>query len=380
MVARIRIDPANEHVKKPVIPLLMVAEDFSAPRCLKKPKKRIIPAERPRGLGGVVTLKRMLSRKRGFSKEFGGGSKTQERDGDDSKSHSNSAKYVIGVLLLIVGCLAAFGTYQKPHNAITNNIETTISSTLPAGGDSVHDFTVINLPNDKLRGGKPDERIDSLEKSKISDESQEMVPKATVTPLLSLESRMLSRIEELRAMKAEGVVMESDAVAQQNIKETQELIRQFLTQKYGPGPYMVAMKIKFPESMPPPPPPADQSDEATILIELAPIADVPYSVYMFLEHIVAIFKSGSFHRNAGHVLQAMLAGPRKNFAWQEYSPAYPHRQYTLGYAGRPSGSTAIYISTLDNTRNHGPASQGSKSEADRCVDGLPSPGLPWCWC
>lgn len=37
---------------------------------------------------------------------------------------------------------------------------------------------------------------------------------------------------------------------------------------------------------------------------------------------------------------------------------------TLGYAGRPSGSSAFYISTVDNTRNHGPGSQGSKTEAD----------------
>ena len=37
----------------------------------------------------------------------------------------------------------------------------------------------------------------------------------------------------------------------------------------------------------------------------------------------------------------------------------------LGYAGRPGGPE-FYISTVDNTQNHGPASQGSKSEADSC--------------
>jgi cyclophilin family peptidyl-prolyl cis-trans isomerase len=36
------------------------------------------------------------------------------------------------------------------------------------------------------------------------------------------------------------------------------------------------------------------------------------------------------------------------------------------YLGRPSGGSAFYISTLDNTQNHGPASQGSKTEADSC--------------
>ena len=54
-------------------------------------------------------------------------------------------------------------------------------------------------------------------------------------------------------------------------------------------------------------------------------------------------------------------------AWQEYSPEFPHVQYTLGYAGRPSNNAAFYISLIDNTRNHGPASQGSASEADSVI-------------
>ena len=37
--------------------------------------------------------------------------------------------------------------------------------------------------------------------------------------------------------------------------------------------------------------------------------------------------------------------------------------------GRPSGPE-FYISTEDNTYNHGPASQGSKTEADACFGKL----------
>ena len=37
--------------------------------------------------------------------------------------------------------------------------------------------------------------------------------------------------------------------------------------------------------------------------------------------------------------------------------------------GRPS-STSIYISTHDNTFNHGPGSQGSRTEADACFGKL----------
>ena len=123
----------------------------------------------------------------------------------------------------------------------------------------------------------------------------------------------------------------------------------------------------------------EKGAEGRIVVEMAPTALVPYSVYNFLE-IVRRFKSGAFHRNAGHVLQAManLGPPASAFdrftgggsmAFQEYHPGYPHKKFTLGYAGRPGGP-AFYVSTVDNSVNHGPASQGSKTEADACFGRL----------
>lgn len=50
------------------------------------------------------------------------------------------------------------------------------------------------------------------------------------------------------------------------------------------------------------------------------------------------------------------------------SPNFPHIKYTLGYAGRPGGPD-FYVSTQDNTLNHGPGGQGSyedAAEADPC--------------
>lgn len=48
-------------------------------------------------------------------------------------------------------------------------------------------------------------------------------------------------------------------------------------------------------------------------------------------------QNGAFHRNAGHVLQAQastdLPGGQKGLAFQEYHPDFPHKQYTMGYAG-----------------------------------------------
>ena len=190
----------------------------------------------------------------------------------------------------------------------------------------------------------------------------------------AVEKEMLRGIEAIRTMKGQKRVIETDPEAQAKIPDVQQLIRTFLINKYGPPPYKVRMDITLPTYLEAP---HGGGQKAQLLIEMAPIEHVPYAVYFFLEHVVTGFRKGAFHRNAGHVLQAMIhrsEGLRhSNFAWQEYSPAFPHKKFTLGYAGRPSGSSAIYISTIDNTRNHGPASQGSKSEADVCWGRLADP-------
>lgn len=180
------------------------------------------------------------------------------------------------------------------------------------------------------------------------------------------ERAMLTGIEEIRAIKKSGRAIEKDDEAQAKIPHVQNLIRTYVINKYGPGPHMLEMDITLPNYLTAP----KGGQRAKLLIEMAPIQYLPYTVYFFLENIVNGFKKGSFHRNAGHVLQAMLNRKdglkQTNFAWQEYSPMFAHKKYTMGFAGRPSGSSAIYVSTLDNTFNHGPGSQGSKTEADVC--------------
>ena len=59
-------------------------------------------------------------------------------------------------------------------------------------------------------------------------------------------------------------------------------------------------------------------------------------------------------------------------SFQEYSPNFPHRQYTLGYAGRPGGPN-FYINMKDNTRIHGPSSQVNGKDDDE-VDADPAFG------
>ncbi len=52
-----------------------------------------------------------------------------------------------------------------------------------------------------------------------------------------------------------------------------------------------------------------------------------------------------FHRNAGHVLQAQVRSQAQGLAFQEYSPLFPHKQFTMGYAGECC--TSIYLCVCD---------------------------------
>lgn len=187
--------------------------------------------------------------------------------------------------------------------------------------------------------------------------------------IVALQAKVTHQIDLVHKLKFQDhLVMEQDEMAKREIQVLQELLRKFIPQKYGPEPYRVEMTLQFPDSMHV----DDRADTEKVYFELGPIQLVPYSTYKFLE-IVETFKGGAFHRRAGHVLQAMVNTQASHLAFQEYHPKFPHVKHTLGYAGRPGGP-AFYISTVDNTWNHGPASQGSKTEADSCfgkiVDGF----------
>ena len=150
--------------------------------------------------------------------------------------------------------------------------------------------------------------------------------------------------------------------------------------RFGPGPHRVEIQLDFDPADPIP------GTEDRIIIELASIDEMPHTVCFFLSQVdKELFNGCSFHRNAGHVIQA---GPAPNFktpldanpverfkksklesvAFQEYSAKYPHVPYTLGFAGRPGGPD-FYISVVDNSKIHGPGGQSRNddlSEADPC--------------
>ena len=225
-------------------------------------------------------------------------------------------------------------------------------------------------PMDSLHAGA-DKVVSDFNDKQINQQQQQyqlqiqQQQKVTIKPTESLLEKQKVKaneiIESVRLLKKLGVVMETDKKAIAKIAMLQKEVKKLLYLEYGNGPFTVLMELEFPSTM------SDYNEKGKkgeITIQLAPVEVVPYSVYYFLE-MVKVFEGGAFHRVAGHVLQAMISGNGEGLAFQEYSPLFPHKKLTLGYAGRPGGPE-FYISTIDNVLNHGPGSQGSKTEADSC--------------
>lgn len=208
-----------------------------------------------------------------------------------------------------------------------------------------------------------------------------LVPKKnTPQPLKPLVRKVSIDIEEMqtnynileqqvRSIKATGVIMETDAkslTATGKLQISARLLTQARYGDFGNTPYRIQMDLQFQESIPDF---KEKGASGILLMELAPISLIPVSVYNFLE-VARGWKSGGFHRNAGHVLQAEAQSTvTAAMPFQEYSTSYPHTKGTIGYCGRPSGP-CFYVSIIDNTRNHGPGSQQNHNphEAD-CIIG-----------
>ena len=58
--------------------------------------------------------------------------------------------------------------------------------------------------------------------------------------------------------------------------------RELVPLKYGPEPYRLELKLRFPESMPDY---AERGAAGTVQIEMAPLAAMPYSVLTFLDMV-----------------------------------------------------------------------------------------------
>mmetsp|Transcript_20826 Transcript_20826/g.49450 ORF Transcript_20826/g.49450 Transcript_20826/m.49450 type:complete len:652 (-) Transcript_20826:117-2072(-) len=109
------------------------------------------------------------------------------------------------------------------------------------------------------------------------------------------------------------------------------------------------------------------NDRQIIVMEMASLDQMPHSVYTFLEMVSNGLLNGcSFILNAVHELKAaplpydgspphekakaFLDHGLESVAFREYSPEFPHSQYTVGFAA--DGSPSFYINTEDNSAVH----------------------------
>lgn len=157
--------------------------------------------------------------------------------------------------------------------------------------------------------------------------------------------------------------------ALQNTAKTQAL------KKFGKGPYLVMIELEFPPKY------ADPLGAVNkLVVEMAPLELMPYTVNHFLEQVSQkLYDGSSFVRSPEHVLQAshvpyfanrdadiykpFVEANLERLAFQEYSQDYAHERYTMGFGGRPGG-TEFYISMQNNTIAHGPGFRDQ--DADPC--------------
>lgn len=147
--------------------------------------------------------------------------------------------------------------------------------------------------------------------------------------------------------------------------------------RFGAGPHRVEIELNYPDN---------PETNWYIMLEMAPLDEMPHSIHMFLELVSrGLMDNGivSFYTNAHHaILGAPFANhltPRDvdNVEWrindsgyaevmfQEYSEKFPHQKYTVGFSGRPGGPS-FYINMKDNTKNHGPRGFAADGKGDPC--------------
>ena len=213
-----------------------------------------------------------------------------------------------------------------------------------------------------------------MEAQKLNSKSFEELDLELATSVDVLDKQVRAR------KKTPGVIMETDEEGLELTGKLQKATIKLLEHRYGAKTrhtkFRVVVDVIYPSSIVK----DSESNKGQLVIEMAPHEIIPCSVFYFLE-IARTYKSGSFHRNANHVLQAAAQSEatkgHKSMPFQEYSPEHPHAKYTTGYAGRPSGP-GWYVSIQDNTKNHGPGSQQKKNpyEADsnfgRIIEGVES--------
>lgn len=217
---------------------------------------------------------------------------------DSRKKQSNRCKYsymllIIIVLLFIYHYCLTHADEVHPYKSFDNEFYNAVTSTsipnviITSNASSSSSSNINNrMINIKPKAETVTKSImvnvsKAKAKAKLSNSSETTGVSTTVQvqSLSDLQAQVDAQVALVRSMKFDKrVVMETDPQAKIEIKKLQQLLQKLLPLLYGPAPYVVEMKLLFPVSMTDPQLPQEQS----LLIELAPIDLIPYSVYFFL--------------------------------------------------------------------------------------------------
>lgn len=258
--------------------------------------------------------------------------------------------------LLVVSLLSPPGIVRRNGSIGGGVADRHVDAVASSLGKMAASIIVAKNEKNKLLRGDEGERKNSPDAAK-SDQAAAASSETNNNKLDEIATLRSNLEAQVRSIKATGIIMETDKTARGYTQKLQDVTRQLISLQYGQIPstqnYRVEMELEFQKTIPDY---TESTKYATLLVELAPISILPCSVYNFLE-IARTWKHGAFHRNAGHVLQAISrSNITQSMPFQEYDELYPHKKGTMGYAGRPSGPE-FYISIQDNTEAHGPGSQ-----------------------
>lgn len=278
---------------------------------------------------------------------------------------------IISLVALSTAFFVVISLLQPPssnNNGAINNVQKSAAKTLAK----------MKEGTGKLRVGSHTKVAPAAPVEAKSKNNNELVPPPPSQIGVSEKEAATIRADlekQVRAIKKTGVIMETDEKSLEMTAKLQDATRTLIKLRYGDfgeKNIRVRFDLEFQSTIPDF---AEKGMEGTLLIEMAPVRLIPCSVYNFLE-IARTWKKGAFHRNAGHVLQAISRSDiTKSMPFQEYSKEYPHKKGTLGYAGRPSGPE-FYVSIQNNMQAHGPGSQQKHNpyEAD-CIIGTIIQGM-----
>ena len=175
---------------------------------------------------------------------------------------------------------------------------------------------------------------------------------------------------ELNAQKKrqEEKLKEAQTKADYFRKQVVQISKQDAMDKYGDGDIRIEMDLAFPPTYNADGSVIQDTGPTTIVMEMAPLDLMPHSVYTFLEMVSeGLIEGCSFVTNNEHTLKTApmphdnsMTTKRKTMqfyekdlesvAFVEYSPEFPHKKYTVGFAG--VGSPSFYINTEDNSALH----------------------------